>query len=98
MSTRPSRFLTPEEYIEIERKAEYRSEYFVGEMFAMSGASREHNLIKQRLSFLLMQQLEGRGCELYTSDMRVAISATGLYTYPDLVVIYGEPQFIDKDV
>jgi Uma2 family endonuclease len=98
MSTRPSTFLTPEQYLEIERKAERKSEYFGGEMFAMSGGSREHNVLSTTLSGLLFQQLSGRPCDLYANDMRVRVAQTGLYTYPDVVVVCGQPQFTDDKV
>jgi len=98
MSTRPSTFLTPEQYLEIERKAERKSEYFGGEMFAMSGASREHNILSVNLIAILHPQLRKRGCELYTSDMRVRVTHTGLYTYPDVIAVCGQPRFIDDNV
>src|SRR5437867_3981755 len=90
--------MTPEQYLEIERKAEYKSEYFGGEMFAMSGASREHNILSTTLSGLLFQQLGGRPCDLYANDMRVRVAQTGLYTYPDVIVVCGQPQFTDEIV
>lgn len=98
MSTQPKTYLTPEEYLAIEREAETKSEYFGGEMFGMVGASREHNLIVANFTRELTQQLKGKPCELYPNDMRVKIPATGLYTYPDLVVVCGEPRFEDQHV
>src|SRR6478736_6631330 len=98
MSTQPKSYLTPEQYLEIERKAEVRSEYFQGEMFAMSGASRAHNLLKMNLSLALYPSLRKRGCEVYTSDMRVRVNPSGLYTYPDVVVVCGKRQFIDDQL
>jgi Uma2 family endonuclease len=96
MSTQPKTFLTPEQYLEIERKAEYKSEYYGGEMFAMAGAREAHNLIVPQTSSQLIQQLRGRPCRVYSNDMRVRVSATGLYTYPDVVVVRGEPRFLDE--
>jgi len=87
--------VTPEQYLEAERTAEYKSEYFGGEIFAMSGASRKHNLITFNISGILHRQLKGRACEAYTNDMRVKVSPTGLYTYPDVLVVCGEPVFDD---
>lgn len=87
--------LTPEEYLMRERKAEIRHEFFNGEIFAMAGASRAHNLIATNVSRDLSLQLENRPCEVYAGDMRVKVSATGLYTYPDIVVVCDEPQFED---
>jgi len=95
MSTQPKTFLTPEEYLLIERKAEYKNEYFNGEIFAMVGANREHNVIALNIAGELREQLKSRPCEAYISDMRVRIPATGLYTYPDVVVVCGEPKFDD---
>lgn len=89
-------FLTPEQYLEIERKAEYKSEYFSGQMFAMAGASRAHNVITGNIIRRLGNHLDGTPCETYPSDMKVLVSATGLYTYPDVSVACGEPQFLDR--
>lgn len=95
MSSQPTTYLTPEEYLAIERKAESKSEYINGEIVAMTGASRQHNLIVVNIAGELRQQLRGRPCEIYSNDMRVRIPSTRLYTYPDLVVVCGEPQFED---
>ena len=95
MSAIPKTKLTPEEYLEFERKSEERHEYFGGEIFAMSGAKRNHNKIVGNLSGLIWQHLKGKRCEFYPTDMRVFVPATGLYIYPDLVVVCGEPQFQD---
>src|SRR3989442_15948144 len=95
MPLQPQAQLTPEEYLAIERKAEYKSEYFNGEMFAMSGASERHVNIVANLMYLLVGQLRGRPCKAYASDLRVRVSPTGLYTYPDVVVVCGQPQFAD---
>ncbi len=96
MATQPSTFLTPEEYLKRERAATTRSEYYRGEMFAMAGASRAHNLIVTNLVGELSGYLRARDCELYSNDMRVLISATGLYTYPDVVVVCGKPVLLDQ--
>ncbi len=96
MSAIPKRKLTPEEYLEIERKAEYKSEYFDGEIFAMAGARRNHNKIVGNLTGLVWQNLKGKDCEFYPSDMRVFVPKSGLYTYPDVVVVCGEPKFQDN--
>ncbi len=87
---------TPEEYLALERQAEQKSEYLGGTIFAMAGASREHNLITGNLHREIGGQLKNRPCESYASDMRVLISQTGLYTYPDITVVCGEPLFLDE--
>jgi Uma2 family endonuclease len=95
MSAEPHRRTRLEDYLAAERQAETKSEYLDGEVFAMAGASRQHNLIVWNLAAALHAQLKGRGCEVYVGDMRLLVSATGLYTYPDLAVACGEPQFED---
>ena len=96
MSSQPKAFLTPEEYLALERKAEYKSEYFQGEMFALAGATSEHNTIAGNIFGKLRQQLKAKPCRAYISDMRVRIPVTGLYTYPDVIVVCGEPRFDDE--
>jgi Uma2 family endonuclease len=87
--------LTPEEYLARERKAEYRSEYLHGQIFAMTVASHKHNLITANIFAELHRQLKGKPSEVYACGMRVKVAASGLYTYPDVVVVSGEPQFED---
>jgi Uma2 family endonuclease len=96
VSTQPKTFLTPEEYLEIERKAEYKSEYCDGEMFAMAGAGWVHNRLVANLIGGFYRQPRLSSCLVCPSDMRVRVRATGLYTYPDVVVVCGEPQFLDE--
>jgi Uma2 family endonuclease len=86
----------PEEYLEIERLAEARSEYLDGEMFAMAGASIEHNAVVANLLGELRQQLKRRPCQVFPSDLRLHVPATGLYTYSDAVVVCGEPRLEDE--
>jgi Uma2 family endonuclease len=88
-------YLTPEEYLALERKATIKSEYINGQIYAMSGASREHNLITMNISNRLYIQFIERDCEVYTSDMRVKVSPTGAYTYPDVAVVCDAPRFED---
>jgi Uma2 family endonuclease len=98
MSSQRKTHLSPEEYLLLERKAQIRSEYLDGDMVAMSGGGREHNLIVTNIVGEIRAQLKGRPCEVYPSNMRVKVSSTGLYTYPDVVVVCGEPQFEDANV
>ena len=97
MSSNPKTFLTEEEYLALERQAEFRSEYFGGEMFAMVGASRRHNRIVTNLVVALDNQLRARPCNVYSNDMRVKVQSTGLFTYPDVVVTCGEERFADGE-
>jgi Uma2 family endonuclease len=98
MSQQVKSYVSPEEYLRLERQAEYKSEYLNGEIFAMSGASREHNLVAGNIFGELRQQFKDRPCEAYMSDMRVKVTATGLYTYPDVIAICGEARFEDAQV
>lgn len=89
---------SPEEYLALERKAQHKSEYFHGRIYALAGASRAHNLIVFNFAAALGAQLRGRPCEGYVNDMRVKVSQTGLYTYPDVVALCGEPRVEDPQV
>src|SRR2546423_14345577 len=96
MSAVPKVKLTPAEYLAVERKAEFKSEFYRGEMFAMAGASEEHCLIKDNLAREVGNQLKGTHCRVVTSDLRVKVDPTGLYTYPDVVIYCDRPQFEDE--
>jgi Uma2 family endonuclease len=87
--------LTQEEYLEIERKAEFKSEYYNGAMFAIAGGSLPHGVIGINLGRELSLQLELEPCTVYSSDVRVRVLPSGMYTYPDLTVVCGEPQYDD---
>lgn len=96
MSNQPKIYWTPAEYLAHERVADSKHEYWAGAVYAMAGASARHNLIVTNAIAELRTQLKSRrSCTVYPSDLRVKISATGLYTYPDVVVVCGEPQFED---
>jgi len=95
MSLQPKIRLTLEEYLASECKAEYKSEYFNGEMFAMAGASERHVLIVTNLVAELRRQLKRRPCTVHSTVLRVRVSPTGLYTSPDVVVVCGQAQFAD---
>jgi Uma2 family endonuclease len=94
MSSLLKTYFTPEEYLELERQAEYKSEYCNGEIFAMGGASPRHVLIVTNVASELRAQLKDRPCTVYAADLRVRVSSTGLYTYPD-VVVCDTPGFAD---
>jgi Uma2 family endonuclease len=97
MSAQPQlAYITPEEYLALEREAEYKSEYFNGEIFAMSGASTAHNQITMNVSAEIHTQFKKSPCRVYSNDMRVKVSPTGLYTYPDVVAICDKSRFDDE--
>ena len=95
MSANPEPMITEEEYLERERAAEFRSDYYAGYVYAMSGGSWTHAILIQNVSRRLGNALEGRNCFVASSDVRVRGSGS-LYTYPDVVVVCGEPKFLDN--
>lgn len=95
MSLQPKPLLSREEYLVLERAAAYKSEYFRGEVFAIAGASPSHVLIVTNIVAALHGQLRQSPCSVYSTDLRVKVGASGLYTYPDVVVICGEMLFDD---
>lgn len=92
------RVWTPQEYLAWERTQPQKHTYFQGEVFAMAGASREHNLLVGNVIGLLWGALRSRPCQTYPSDMRVRTPATGLYTYPDVTVVCGRPELEDSEL
>lgn len=101
MSAQPnpneSEYLSPEEYLERERKAEFRSEYRGdGIVVAMAGASRAHNQITFNISGQLYNQFRGKACGTYTNDMKVRLPGTLNYAYPDITAVCGDQEFQDE--
>ena len=95
MSTAEKRRLTAAEYLAIESTSEIRHEFLDGEMFAMSGGSLWHNLIKDNFARAVANRLSGGTYRVVTSDQRLKVDATGLYTYPDVLVFCGPPVMED---
>ena len=89
----PAKPLTEAEYLELDRRAEFKSEFFGGEMFASAGGTPMHSLIATNLASEFRARLKGGPCVAFNSDLRLKVEATGLYTYPDLSVICGPLQF-----
>lgn len=89
-------FITPDQYLEIERKAESKSEYISGQMFARQGASRIHANIVTNIVIGIHTRLLGRKCKAVTNDLRVQIDPAGPYFYPDIVVYCDDAIWIDK--
>jgi Uma2 family endonuclease len=96
MTTNPAVRLTPEEYLRLERAAEWKSEYIDGEMFAMAGASPRHGFIVGNLVGELREQLRSGPCLVAPNDLRVATDRHRLYTYPDVVVICDPLEYVDE--
>jgi len=96
MLTKEKKYITPEEYLKFERESETKHEYYDGEIFAMSGASINHNLISGNIFANLHTKLKGSKCTPFASDMRVYVNENGLYTYPDISVFCGEIKLLDE--
>ncbi len=88
-------YCTPGQYLDLERAAPHKSEYLHGQIYAMAGASYEHNLLVANALGELRNALRHSECRAVANDLRVQVAATGMYTYPDVVVICGQPQFAD---
>lgn len=92
MSSQPRHLYTLEEYFALEKSSKVKYEYWNGEVFAMSGASLNHNRIVADITGELHTQLKNRRCEILPSDMRVKVPTAGPYRYPDVVVACGDLQ------
>lgn len=94
MVAQPQKRYSPEEYLALEETAEYRSEYYRGEIFAMSGGSANHNRIIKNLVITLDAALEGKPCETFVTDMRLHVRKNSLYTYPDVMIVCGRIEYV----
>jgi Uma2 family endonuclease len=83
-------FYSIQEYLEREREATEKHEYYKGEIFLMSGASGRHNIISINLIAILVKALKSKGCRPYGSDMRIHIPENSFCTYPDISIICGD--------
>jgi Uma2 family endonuclease len=92
----PNYLLTPEEYLALERKAEFKSEYMDGVVYALAGASPRHNLIVANIIITLGAQLKGHPCRVYPSDLRVRVRNAKRFFYPDVSVVCGDDEFADE--
>lgn len=97
MSAVPKPYYSPAQYLERERAAELRHEYLRGEIFQMAGTSYPHSIIVRNLLHRLANALAGSPCQPIAVDLRVQVSATGLYTYPDILIVCGTPEFGDGE-
>jgi Uma2 family endonuclease len=91
MATQPVTKITEEEYLRLERAAEYRSEFVGGEIFAMPGGSFRHSVLAAKWITDFNVRLQGQSCTVFSSDVRVRTPSTGSYVYPDVSVVRGKP-------
>jgi len=97
VNIRKRKKITEAQYLKMERAAETKHEFLDGEVYAMTGASQRHNLVTGSTFASLYNQLRGRPCQVYPSDMRVKVAETGLYTYPDISVACGRAELADEN-
>jgi Uma2 family endonuclease len=88
--------ITEADYLAFERTSEIKHEFIDGEIYAMTGASPNHNLVVASTIAAIHNQLRGKPCKIYPSDMKVRTPSTGSYLYPDISVVCGESQFDDE--
>lgn len=89
-------YISEQDYLETERVALDKHEYYQGEVFAMSGASLKHNRVFSNLFGEIQNKLKGKSCQPYGSDLRIHIPKNTLYTYPDISIICGNPELTDE--
>lgn len=87
--------MTAAEYLKMERQSEHKHQFVDGQVFAMTGASRNHNRVNADLCRYVLNELDGSPCEAFFNDMRVKISELGDYVYPDAVITCDKPEFED---
>jgi Uma2 family endonuclease len=92
-----AKYISEKEYLAFERNALDKHEYYKGEIFLMSGASFKHNLIESNFRLLLGNYLKGKKCREFGSNLRIHIPQNTLYTYPDILVLCDEPDFVDDE-
>jgi Uma2 family endonuclease len=97
MSSLPEYYVSPEEYLVLERNAEFKSEYMDGVIYAFAGGSKRHNLIVANLIITLGGQLKGRPCKVYPSDLKVRLLNSKRFFYPDVSVVCGDDEFADEE-
>ncbi len=87
--------MTADEYLAAERKAEFKSEFWLGQVYAMAGAVERHEKLCSNLSRFLQNRLDGRPCQVFGSNMKVGATKKRGFAYPDVTVTCGELQFYD---
>ncbi len=96
MQKTAAKHFTREEYLALEETAEYKSEYYRGEIFAMAGTSATHNRIVLNAASFLDRELPKKGCDVFASDVRLQVESKDLFTYPDLMIVCGKPQYYEN--
>jgi Uma2 family endonuclease len=97
MDNLAQKFLTENEYLALERDSSVKSEFYKGEIFAMAGAKRTHNLIVTNLLREISAHFKGKPCKVYPSDMKVKNAKDRFFTYPDVTIVCGKAEFLNKN-
>lgn len=97
MATLPNPSVTLAQYIELEETSEVRHEFYGGEVFEMEAASFRHQRIQAQFAAAASAAIAAKGCILYFAGTRIATSAVGLFTYPDLVLVCGQARFLEVE-
>jgi Uma2 family endonuclease len=95
MEQAAKRLYTPAEYLAMEEAADYKSEFYQGEIFAVAGGSSDHNVITGNIHTALNTALAAKPSRVYVNDMRLLVKRNGLYTYPDVMVACGKIEFVE---
>jgi len=85
-------YYSKEEYLEMEAAADYKSEYYQGEIFAMSGGTRKHSLVCVNLIRRISEGIDNRDCQCFESNMKLEIAEADAYVYPDVMVVCGDAE------
>ena len=96
MQATEQRYYTPEEYLELEEAAEYKSEYINGQIIPMAGGSTNHNRIAGNFYAALNFAFKQQNSEVFMGDIRLWIPQKRIYTYPDLMIVAGEPEYFNN--
>ena len=98
MSKQQNARVTVADYLAMERASEVKHEFAFGEIYAMSGASARHVVIATNIAGELRSRLRQRPWQVYSADLRLCVDQKHRYTYPDVVVVCGQPQFLDNQL
>ena len=90
-------YITPQEYLELERQAETKSEYWNGEIHPRGRVNAQHSLIATNAIDNLGLQLRKKPCTVYTGNLRIKVSSTGLYTYAEVIMVCGQGRIENKE-
>ncbi len=96
MFQRKKNIFTPAEYLGLEEAANEKHEYYNGEIFAMAGGTPDHSTIALNLGAELLRLLDPKPCRVFNSDVRLLVEKSGLYTYPDLMIVCGELEYVPQ--